>query len=107
MENSPETAPTPAPPSRTRIAVRLLYTVLFLIVFGVVHFLINLTVLFQYILLFITQSPSEPVRRFANQLTAYAYRLMRYLTLNDNDRPFPFSDFPPDLEPPAGEVKFD
>jgi len=40
-------------------------------------------------------------------VAAYGYRVMRYLTLNDNLRPFPFSELPQDMEPPVGEVKFD
>jgi hypothetical protein len=103
----PTSEPVAAPVSRSQILVRLFYTVLFLFVFGIVHALINLITAFQYILLLITMKPSEPVRRFASQLSVYGYRLMRYLTLNDNVRPFPFSEFPQELEPPASEVKFE
>jgi hypothetical protein len=104
-----EPTPAPAAPqvSRTQIAVRLLYTVLFSIVFGILHALINLSIVVQYLLLFITGRASEPVRRFTNQAAAYTYRVIRYVTLNDNARPYPFSDFPQDLEPPAAEVTFD
>ncbi len=108
-ETTMETATEPvnAPVSRTRILIRLLYTVLFLIVFGIVHALINLVTVFQYILLLITLKESQPVRRFSNQLAGYGYRVMRYLTLNDNARPFPFSELPQEMEPPVGEVKFE
>ena len=105
MEQS--SVPAASPVSRTQILIRLLYTVLFWIVFGIVHFLINLATVFQYILLLITLRPSEPVRRVSNQLAAYGFRVMRYLTLNDNLRPFPFSEFPQEMEPPVSEVKFD
>jgi len=105
MEQS--SLPPAVPVSRTQILVRLFYTVLFLIVFGIVHAIINLVTAFQYILLLITLKESQPVRRFANQLAVYGYRLMRYLTLNDNQRPFPFSEFPQEMEPPVSEVKFD
>ncbi len=105
MEQSPETVAVPV--SRTQIAIRLLYTVLFLFVLGILLFLIKLSTVFQYVLLLITLSPSEPVRRFSNQLAAYAYRVMRYLTLNDNERPFPFTEFPQEMEPSVSEVKFE
>jgi len=105
MEQS--SVPEATPVTRTQIVIRLLYTLLFLIVFGIVHLLINLAVVFQYIFALITLRPSEPVRGFANQLAAYGYRVMRYLTLNDNVRPFPFSELPQDIEPPVSEVKFD
>ncbi len=105
MEQSPETVASPA--SRTQILIRLLYSVLFLVILGVVHFLIQLATVFQYIMLLITLSPSEPVRRVTNQLAVYGYRVMRYLTLNNNERPFPFTEYPPEMEPSVSEVKFE
>ena len=105
MERLP--ASTDPPLSRGRIAIRLLYTVLFLFILGVVWFLIKLTTFFQYLLLFFTLQVSEPVRRFTNQLCRYAYEITRYITLNSNERPFPFREFPQDLEAPAAEVNFD
>lgn len=104
---APDTTPTGTPLSRTRILIRLLYSILFLVVLSIVHFLIQLATVFQYIMLLITLSPSEPVRRVSNQLAVYGYRVMRYLTLNDNVRPFPFTDFPKELEPPVSEVRFE
>ena len=105
MEQKPEHVTSPV--SRTQILFRLLYTVLFLFVLGFVFFLVKLATFFQYLMLLITLSPIEPVRRFANQLSAYAYHLIRYLTLNDNERPFPFSEFPQEMAPSVGEVRFD
>lgn len=92
--------------SRKQIALRFLYTLLFMLAFELVKLAINLSVLFQYLYLFVTRTHSEPVRNFGNQAAAYGYRIMRYLTLNDNPRPFPFQEFPRVLEPPAQEVTF-
>jgi hypothetical protein len=98
---------TPTRVSRAQILSRLLFTVLYLVLFGVVHFLITLAVVFQYIIVLANLRPSEPLRRVANQLAAYGYRVMRYLTLNDNLRPFPLSEFPQEMDPPVGEVRFE
>jgi len=105
MAQLPETVASAV--SRTQIAIRLFYTILFFIVFSLLHCLIQLATVFQYILLFINRNTNEPVRRFANQVATYAYYVMRYLTLNDNERPYPFTDFPADLKAPVQEVKFD
>jgi hypothetical protein len=105
MEQSTKTVAPPV--SRTQIVIRLLYSVLFLVILGVVNFLIQLATVFQYIMLLITLSPSEPVRRVTNLVAVYGYRVMRYLTLNDNARPFPFTEFPPEMEPPISEVRFE
>ncbi|MDY6954233.1 MAG: DUF4389 domain-containing protein [Thermodesulfobacteriota bacterium] len=93
--------------TRKKIAIRFLYTLLFLIIFEIVKLIIQVTVLFQYVYLFITMGHSEPVRRFSNKVAVFAYRLMRYVTLNENTRPFPFADFPEEMDAPEPEPDFD
>lgn len=89
----------PATIDRKRIAIRLLYTILYLVVLEILKLIVQAVVLFQYIYLLITRRPSEPVRRFGNKVAAYAYRVMRYATVAENPLPFPFNDFPSELEP--------
>jgi len=93
--------------SRKQVAIRLLYTLLYVAIFEVVKTIILLVTIFEYFFLLVTLRHNEPARTFANQVATYGYRLMRYLTLNDNQRPFPFSEFPAALEPPGEEVRFD
>jgi hypothetical protein len=93
--------------SRQRVAIRLLYTLLYVAIFEVVKTIILLITLFEYFLLLVTLRHNEPARSFANQVAAYGYRVMRYLTLNDHQRPFPFSDFPAAIDPPDEAVRFD
>ena len=89
------------------IAIRLLYTILFLIILGIVVFIVKVVFVFQYIYLFSTRNPNEAVRQFSNKLSSYGYRVFRYITLNENQRPFPFSEFSAELEPPEEKIKFD
>jgi hypothetical protein len=93
--------------SRKKIGIRLLYTVFFLIVFELLKIIVQVTVLFQYVYLFITKTYSNPVRRFSNKVSFYAYRVMRYVTLNENTLPFPFADFPEQTDAPESEVRFE
>jgi hypothetical protein len=102
MENLPE-----ARVSRKQILVRLLYSLLFFIVLELVKLVVQAATIFQLIYLLLTLNYSEPLRGFANRVAAYGYRVMRYLTLNDPERPFPFQEFPAELEPPGAEVIFD
>jgi hypothetical protein len=92
---------------RGKIGMRLLLTILCLVILHVVQFVIQVISLIQYIILFITRNYSEPLRKFSNQAAAYAYRLIRYVTLNENTRPFPFTEFPKEMESPEEPVKFD
>lgn len=93
--------------SRKKIAIRLLYTVLFLIVFEILKIIIQLSVIFQYIYLLISKTYNNPVRNFTNKVSVYAYKVLRYLTLNENDKPYPFKDFPKEFELPDAEVIFE
>ncbi|MHC1742288.1 MAG: DUF4389 domain-containing protein [Syntrophobacteraceae bacterium] len=94
-------------PSRRQIAIRLLYSIFFLLVLEMLKFLIQITVVFQYVYLLVTQTYSRPLKDFTNKLAAYTYRVIRYTTLNEHERPFPFKEFPRDAERPDEPVRFD
>jgi hypothetical protein len=93
--------------SRKQVAIRLLYTLLYVAIFELVKTVVLLITLFEYFFLLVTLQHNEPARTFANKVATYGYRVMRYLTLNENQRPFPFSDFPAEIELPDEEVRFD
>jgi hypothetical protein len=88
---------------RKDIAIRLLYSIFFIVIFELLKIIVEFIVLFQYIYLFITRSSNEPVRKFGNRVVTYGYHVMRYITLNEDIKPFPFSNFPKDVEPPERE----
>jgi hypothetical protein len=92
---------------RKKIVVRLLYTVFFFIVFEILKIIIQVSVLFQYVYLLISKTYSNPVRNFTNKVSVYAYRVLRYVALNDNEKPYPFHDFPQEMELPEAEVLFE
>ncbi|MBF0279328.1 MAG: DUF4389 domain-containing protein [SAR324 cluster bacterium] len=84
------------------IGIRLLYTLLFMFIFAISKTIVQLTLVFQFIYLFFVRRPNEQARIFSNSISTYAYKVLRYVTLNDEQRPFPFSDWPDALEPPEG-----
>lgn len=92
--------------SRKHIAVRFLYTILFFIVFEILKIIIQSIVLFQYAYLFVTKKHNTPVRNFSNKVITYAYKVLRYLTLTENMRPFPFHEFPEEMELPEEVVNY-
>ncbi len=93
--------------SRKQIGIRLLYTILFLVILGIVLVIAKVVVVFQFIYFFSTRKPNESVRQFSNKISIYGYRIFRYITLNESQRPFPFTDFPPELEPSEEQITFD
>ena len=85
--------------SGKQVAIRLLYTILFLVILGIVLFIVKVVVIFQFIYLFSTRKHNESVRQFSNKISAFGYRIFRYVTLNESQRPYPFADLPPELDP--------
>jgi hypothetical protein len=94
-------------PSRPQIAIRLLYTLIYVAIFEVVKAIIVLITVFEFFFLLLTLRHNEATRTFGNQVATYGYRVMRYLTLNENQRPFPYAEFPTAVEPPDEGVKFE
>ncbi len=93
--------------SRKSIAVRLLFSLLFLIIFELLKIIVVFSTVFQFLYLFFAGSYSQPLRRFCNRLSSYAYRVLRFVTLNDNSKPFPFSEFSREIDPPTEDVRFE
>jgi flagellar basal body-associated protein FliL len=90
--------------SGKKIGIRLLYTILFLVILGIVLVIVKVVVVFQFIYFFSTRKPNESVRQFSNKISTYGYRIFRYITLNESQRPFPFTELPPELEPPEEQI---
>ena len=87
---------------RSETGLRILLTLLFYLIARALGFVLAVVIVFELIYTLITRAaPPERVRQFANRAISYFYRVGRYLTYNELDRPFPFSDFPPEIEPPA------
>ncbi|MFQ5538981.1 MAG: DUF4389 domain-containing protein [Candidatus Binatia bacterium] len=87
---------------RKETAIRILISLLFWVILEVVKAVLGALILFELAFALITKRPpSDRVRQFANRALSYHYRILRYLTYNEPDWPFPFSEFPPQVEPSA------
>lgn len=93
--------------SRIGILKRFIRTMVCMLAFELVRILSYCTIFVQFAFSFVTGSPAAPLRDFGNRLSLYAYRLLRYSTLNDNRRPFPFADLPEEGECEAKSSSID
>ena len=91
------------PIPRGQVVIRLMYSLLFLFIYAFVETVIQFCVFLQFIYLFITGTYHDSIRNVTNQAATYAYKIFRYITLNDSQPPFPFSDFPDAIEAPEGD----
>ena len=89
------------PIERKETGIRILLTVLFVVILRAVDVVFAVIVLFQLAFTLITKRrPGDQVARFANRIITYVVQLLRYLTYQEDQRPFPFSDFPAESTPP-------
>ncbi len=85
---------------RSQTGIRILLALLFLVIFRVTSVVLAVVVVFELLHALITrQPPSDRVRGFGNRTLSYLYAVTRYLTYNQAELPFPFSDFPREVEP--------
>jgi len=88
--------------TRSRTGLRILTSLFFgIVVWSILEALVFLMLIFQIIHALIAQRPNSRLIGFANRTIAYFYRVMRYLTFNEEAVPFPFSGFPAEIEEPG------
>ena len=75
--------------------LRVLLTLLFIVIVRVVEAVLAVVIVFGLLYTLITQQePAPSVKRFSERVLAYTVQIVRYLTYNGEDAPFPFRDFP-------------
>ena len=85
---------------RRETAMRMLLSLLYLLIGRAIETVLFLVILFELIYTLATKEPpGERVRNFANRVLSYFYRIGRFLTYNEHQAPFPFADFPAEVEP--------
>ena len=74
---------------------RLGFSLVFFIVgFYVVKLLMAIIVIVQFVISIITGDINQKLGHFGGQLSDYEYQIMRFLSHNSEEKPFPFSDWP-------------
>ncbi len=99
-ENVPETGRSETGPDiKTSIKAgstwrRGLFMLLFAVAYGVAELLLFVTAVFQFLCLLVTGKTLDRLRIFGESLGRYFYQIVRYLTFNTEEKPYPFSDWP-------------
>lgn len=81
---------------------RVLFVALFWVIFYVAQMVVAAVAIAQCVFVLIGNSPNSHLLKFGDSLGKYIHDILRFVTFNSDQRPFPFSDFPkPDLIIPA------
>jgi len=74
---------------------RLLFMLILLVLYGVSRIVMTAVVILQFFWVLFTAEPNAPLLKLGQSLATYIYQIIRYLTFNGEERPFPFdSDWP-------------
>lgn len=74
--------------------LRLLYMVIFLFFAWVATFVFMVVILVLFLWQLFSGKPNEQLRVFGDNFSTWGYQVMRFLTFNSEDLPFPFDAWP-------------
>jgi hypothetical protein len=74
--------------------LRGLFMLLFAVIFNIAEFMLLAIVVFQFLDVLVTGTPMPRLVGFGESLGRFIYQIVRYLTFDTDDRPFPFADWP-------------
>ena len=80
--------------SNTDNWIRLLLVILFAVVFWLGAWVLSFVVVLGLLILIITGGRNENLSQFGAQLSEYLANIMAYATLNSDEQPFPFGEWP-------------
>lgn len=78
--------------------VRLLFMIVFVAIYMITRIVFGAVVVFQFLWVLFTAETNKQLTELAQSLATYTYQIMRYLSFNSEDKPFPFN-----AEWPTGE----
>ena len=77
--------------------LRLFFMFVVILMYSVSRVVVGVVVLLQFFSVLFTAETNKPLVAFGQSLATYTYQIVRYLTFNTEQRPFPF-----DLDWPDG-----
>ncbi|MDM8546034.1 DUF4389 domain-containing protein [Candidatus Venteria ishoeyi] len=85
--------------------VRGFFLLLFLVIYSVARIVILTIIIFQFGSLLFTGKVNERLLEFGEHLSIYSYQIIRYLTFNTEEKPFPFRSWPKSAQAPIEVVE--
>ena len=86
-------------PSAKETGIRLLFVILFAAIYSVAELVIVAVVIIQFGFSFISGGTNSKLLSFSGNLNRYVYAILQFVSFRDDDKPFPFSDWPSEQDP--------
>ena len=71
--------------------LRLLFMIMFVAIYALTRIVFAAVVVFQFFFVLFTAETNKQLTELGQSLATYTYQIMRYLSFNAEDKPFPFS----------------
>ena len=71
--------------------VRLLFMAVFIAIYMLTRIVFGAVVVFQFLWVLFTAETNKHLTQLGQSLATYTYQVMRYLSFNSDDKPFPFN----------------
>jgi hypothetical protein len=80
--------------SRRETVIRFLFVVLFAAIYSVTELVLGALVILQFGFKLITCETNSKLGTFSKSINRYIFQLLQFVTFNQDEKPFPFSDWP-------------
>lgn len=84
--------------------LRGLYILIFAVIYSIAEIVIAAVVLFQFLSTLFTAKKNERLLTFGDNLATFIYQVLKYLTFNSDNKPFPFDEWPGSSEGRTGQT---
>ena len=74
--------------------VRGFYILVFAFIYSIAEIVLAAVVFFQFLTTLFTGNRNERLLTFGDNLGTFIYQVIKYLTYNSDDKPFPFDEWP-------------
>jgi len=74
--------------------IRGFYILLFAVIYSITEIVLFAVVLFQFLAMLISGNTNERLLTFGQSLATYIYQILRFMTANSEELPYPFNPWP-------------
>ena len=90
-EKKPDTRQLEENLKRRSTWLRLIFMLIFVAIYAITRIVFSAVVVFQFLWVLFTAETNKQLTELGQSLATYTYQIMRYLSFNSEDKPFPFN----------------
>jgi hypothetical protein len=85
--------------TRKNVGIYFCFAALYILLTGLMGFAVLVLAVLQGVLLLILTRPNAAIKSLSHRMVVYIYKMLRYITLCEAKKPYPFGPIPEEIEP--------